>query len=1103
MNTSAGLKRKNRNLLRRDPTQNGKSTRRALQVRCALATALFFLVLTPLAQAQSYTSTNYGNWATADNWLGSVAPTSGGNSNYIINFSVYSTNRVVYSVNNFAATNFYLNQFNFNVSSAGSNYNTILTTNGVAGTLSNYVFSRSADGSSPQINMNVWATNDIYGRFILNDTLTLGGTAGNAPNTVQSILNLRGNIGGSGGLVQTGNYMTVLYGSNTYTGGTILYDGILRLGNSNALGVASGGYSIQIYSGAALDLNGQALSHAVSAANSKTVFIASMGINSATGALFNSGSGLTSVGLRNVRLGADSAVGQVSGGRFDILGTVDGRGYSLYKIGNNQVVMSGGSGYLTNVVSLVVTGGTLSLTDNGSIRGVSVVQVVTGGTFDVWGSLTFTNALDMRGGTFGNNGSGYTMWNGPVALNGASNWIRTAPGSVFIGGGISGTGQLVKIDQHMLTLAGPNTYSGHTIITNGVLQFDNLSAMSPNTAIRISSSGVIQFGFTNLQSGLNLGLIENPNSVGTLGLTPFNEFDNIDLAAAGLSEMTIGAGYQLPSGTNFQSGLAVVSINLNNIVAFNGTITPFDGHTYRLGGGAIGGVLMITNSTTLTNFGATPGIVMIGRPAANAQTGTVLLDGANTYTGGTIINSNATLSIASDAAVGGAGRALTFSGGVLQVRGTTLTSLDNLTVNWSSNASTVGFNGGFDINNNGNTFTITDNLTGVGRLYKLGSGTLVLSGTNGLIFGMTVSAGVLRLNNSYALGVTNIVASGGEIQLGTNLAAGRQITLGSYGAYGNPALPYFNDGGVRLTSGLTATNAAVIALLAGARLNVDADSTLYQAGQINIGQGVQFFVGGYGDVIMTTNIVASTSQLVKDGAGTLTLQNRAKNTFSNLYINAGTVKLDYTAGNISNDLIFAKSVLTLGTNSFSITTGGTLNVLGPSTAVGVTQYFAGTVINAGYNKIVVSNNSGFVLLSLSNITRAVGGGALDLTLPDNGAITSLLSNNYAGILGQNGNLGSGVLLTIGGTNWAKAVYTGAGTVTNTIAGYTDFTLVASGGTINDGSNTNIRITDAGPGGNINLGAGVVNVNSLLDADTTAVVTNDLAGGTLRLGQLGG
>jgi len=126
--------------------------------------------------------------------------------------------------------------------------------------------------------------------------------------------------------------------------------------------------------------------------------------------------------------------------------------------------------------TLVVTGGVFSLTGQANLSGVGVISVVTGGIFDVWNTLTFTNQLDMRGGQFGNNGNGLTIWNGPVSLNGASNWIRTFYGSVYMGGPISGTGQLVNLGQNLLTLAGPNTYSGMTIITNGAMQYDNLAA---------------------------------------------------------------------------------------------------------------------------------------------------------------------------------------------------------------------------------------------------------------------------------------------------------------------------------------------------------------------------------------------------------------------------------------------------------------------------------------------------------------------------------------------------------------------------------------------------------------------------------------------------
>src|SRR5581483_10133998 len=128
--------------------------------------------------------------------------------------------------------------------------------------------------------------------------------------------------------------------------------------------------------------------------------------------------------------------------------------------------------------------------------------------------------------------------------------------------------------------------------------------------------------------------------------------------------------------------------------------------------------------------------------------------GNNSYTGGTTIAAGE-LSIASDANIGGASAGITFSGGILQVTGTALTTLGTHVINNTT------FNGGFDIAAAGNNFTVAQALSGSGGLNKLGAGTLTLTAANSYTGPTTVTAGTLTIASTGGLGDNSVTANSG------------------------------------------------------------------------------------------------------------------------------------------------------------------------------------------------------------------------------------------------------------------------------------------------------------------------------------------------------
>ena len=77
-----------------------------------------------------------------------------------------------------------------------------------------------------------------------------------------------------------------------------------------------------------------------------------------------------------------------------------------------------------------------------------------------------------------------------------------------------------------------------------------------------------------------------------------------------------------------------------------------------------------------------------------------------------------------------------------------MTNLGAHSVGTTANAS---FNGGFDIAAAGNVLTVTQVVGGTGSLTKIGSGMLVLAGTNTYTGGTTVLDGTLDITSADAL----------------------------------------------------------------------------------------------------------------------------------------------------------------------------------------------------------------------------------------------------------------------------------------------------------------------------------------------------------------
>ncbi|MCP5490792.1 MAG: autotransporter-associated beta strand repeat-containing protein [Chlamydiales bacterium] len=333
---------------------------------------------------------------------------------------------------------------------------------------------------------------------------------------------------------------------------------------------------------------------------------------------------------------------------------------------NSNIISSGGGLTKTGPGTLELTGantysggttisqGTLRLSGTGSLSPTGSVQLVNGTTFDLSSSTIDQTIGDLSG----NAGSQVLLGTNQLTF-GTNN---TNPQT--FGGVISDLGKLVKQGTGTAILTGTNTYSGGTTVSDGNLQGTYLSLQG-----NIVNDATVTFnqGGTGPYNGMMSGsgkLVKE--GIGGLNLTNTNTYTGGTFISSG--------------GLQATTSSLVGTITLSN-----------------------GGVIKFDQSTAGTYSGNIVGNGVLEK----SGTGTVILSGANTYTGGTGVNE-----------------------GILQ--GTTSSLQKTI-----SNAATVVF----DQSTNG---TYSGVMNGVGALIKQGTGTVILSGPNLYTGGTTVSEGTLQ-----------------------------------------------------------------------------------------------------------------------------------------------------------------------------------------------------------------------------------------------------------------------------------------------------------------------------------------------------------------------
>ncbi|ELI4193060.1 autotransporter-associated beta strand repeat-containing protein, partial [Salmonella enterica] len=549
-------------------------------------------------------------------------------------------------------------------------------------------------------------------------------------------------------LIKQGAGTLILNAENTYTGGTTISGGTLVATNVDALG------SGDVTDDATLELNtGGTFDNAISGSGqvvkSGDDVLTLSGANSYSGGTLISDGTLVASNVEALGTGdvTDDAVLELNtGGDFD--NAISGSG-QVVKSGDETLTLSGSNTYTggtlisdgTLVASNVEALGTGDVTDD------AVLELNTGGDFDnaISGSgqvvksgddvLTLSGANSYSGGTLISDG---TLVASNVEALGTGDVTDDATLELNTGGdfinNIGGTGRVEKSGDDKLTLSGSNTYTGGTLISSGTLVANDVNALGTGDVT------------DNATLMLNTGG-DFTNNIGGTGRVEKSGDDALTL-----------------SGSNTYTGGTLIS---------GGTLVANDVNALGTGDITDNATLALNAVGDFDN--AISGSGKVEKSGDDALT----LSGSNTYTGGTLISSgtlvasnvealgtgdvtdNATLELNTsgtfDNAISGSGQVVksgdkmltlsganSYSGGTLISDGTLVASnVESLGTGDVTNNATLELNTGGDF---------TNNISGSGQVVKSGDDALALSGANSYTGGTLISSGTLVATNVDALG---------------------------------------------------------------------------------------------------------------------------------------------------------------------------------------------------------------------------------------------------------------------------------------------------------------------------------------------------------------
>ena len=900
------------------------------------------------------------------------------------------------------------------ISGTGDWYN---VSGGVLGTWSNSTADTAIFGSggtagpvsviSTGVSVGTLEFNSVGGSYSLSGGPITFASSGTITTNSGVSATIGSNIaGGSTAIVFNGGGNLTLTGTNTYVGTTTINTGTVNFtGSGSSLGDGI------------LDVGNATGSTAVLNLNSTGSYNFSNGASAADNSSSSAAINLTS-GTLNLENPSGSYVSLGNGGYATLLMSGNTTALNVGTSGNSTGLRVG-TGSSTAIGIFTQTGGTVVLQ-----RYLAIANSGTGEATLTGGTITVNQTRSLVGDST-NDTSVLNLG----TLAGGSSTFSTTLGLELQDTASSSGSSTTNLDSGILILGSTGIYQG--VVPTGTAKVSlNLNgaqiADSTSGALVISNADSLAANIFNGGAIFNVSgtTISNTINANLLTTTGGGIYKNTTFAptAGTLGSGYIGAPYVAVSGGSGTGATAIANVSNGSIVGFTMT-NPGTGYvvgdvlTFTLSGGgatsaASGDTYTVQSGDVVTN--GTGAVSKIG-------SGTLILSGTDTYTGGTIVgggtldinNSGSLPSLvaATNSVAGGATLMLDVGATSGTVAAFTSANVDAVRGN------TAFASGSFlGLNTTGGNFTYNSSFGGALGLVRTGGNILTLGGSNTYTGGVTIPAsaalGTINATNTSAFGATGNTLS---------LNSPSTIELSTDTGFGTGSNPVYNVSiGLASAVGANVNTNFVLNRATGTVITpithkfgvLTISENGGQATTFNVSAGVQT-PAGVVDTLAFTSLAYGNNNVVTEKLNPV----GANLAFGSVApVNAITtsqiVTLDLDGTSTGNAITGAISNTVVGgatsTAAISKTNTSTWTFSGASTYTGTTNISGGRLVltsgaSLGNTAVNVQNGGTFApLTGAGNIGSGSGslavlpGGNLNLS---DGAIGQLKVINTAGTTG--------------------------------------------------------------------------------------------------------